>query len=233
MTLRSLIQEAAAVVGIPRPANVFTSSDLAVQQLLSLAQRELKTLAAEHDWPALASEHVFTTAAASEQPNGLPPDFERFINGTMWNRTRNVRVNGPIDSQVWQRAQIEPGILISSLAWRLRGVRLHLLPVPPAGETIAFEFVSKRLVQAGGFKRWVFEADDDECLLDENLITLGTVWRFKAAKGLDYAEDLDNYERAKARAIGQTGGAPVLRTDCQALVGPSDPQVPEGSWGMA
>jgi hypothetical protein len=234
MSLKTIIQEAAVLVGVPRPQVAMAATDLAVQQLVAHAQREISSLADEFAWPTAIGEHKFKTVAASEQPSGLPPDFDRIINGSMWNRTRNIQVKGPISPQDWQRAQVEPGVLISEMSWRIRGVRLQLWPVPSKDDEIAFEFVSKRIIQSGPVKEWVWKTDDDVALIDESLITLGVIWRFKAAKGLSYDEDMANYERAKGRIMAFIGGAPTLHIDGgRCLGGPTDPQVPEGSWGAA
>jgi hypothetical protein len=78
--------------------------------------------------------------------------------------------------------------------------------VPVAGDTIAFEWVSKNwvTVAAGGTSTWT--ADADTGLLDEEIMTQGVIWRWKAAKGLEYAEDYNKYERLVADQMGRDGG---------------------------
>ncbi len=227
MTLLTLIQEVTDLLGVPRPVVVVTSADQLVRQLLALAQEETRALAAEMAWPDLVEEAAFITAATSEQPGALPADHERMMPQTMWNRSTNTRLWGPTDAQTWQRAQVEPGILM----WRIKTGMLMLWPVPAAGEQIAFEYVSKsRIRSADGTRKTLWTADDDEALLDEGLIGLGIRWRFKKAKGLDYAEDLEDYERRKGQITANAGGAPDLRIGGGRLVGSRDPFVREGSW---
>jgi hypothetical protein len=52
--------------------------------------------------------------------------------------------------------------------------------------------------------------DADTTLLDERLIRLAIIWRFKQTKGLDYAEDMKTYEIERQKICGKDGGATAL-----------------------
>ena len=56
-------------------------------------------------------------------------------------------------------------------------------------------------------------ADTDISKLDERLLTLGGIWRWKAAQKLDYAADQEKYELAVNDAIARDGSKPVLSLD--------------------
>ena len=75
-----------------------------------------------------------------------------------------------------------------------------------------------------------FTADDDSSYLSEELIIQGLRWRWKQAKGLPYAEDMETYERNVSKAIGEDGGASAL-----SIAGidafPWRPNVPESGFG--
>lgn len=64
---------------------------------------------------------------------------------------------------------------------------------------------------ADGTLTGAFTADDNEFLLDDRLLTLGLIWRWKAQKGLDYSEDLQTYEIALAQAQVRDRGNFALR----------------------
>ena len=55
-----------------------------------------------------------------------------------------------------------------------------------------------------------YEADTDVSLLAEELIEMGALWRFKASKGLAYAEEFNEYQRAADTAFARDGGKPIL-----------------------
>ena len=44
----------------------------------------------------------------------------------------------------------------------------------------------------------------------ERLITLGVVWRWKRAKGLDYAEEFRTYQYQRLQAANRNSGVRVL-----------------------
>jgi hypothetical protein len=124
------------------------------------------------------------------------------------------------------------------LAYRERAGTFLLMAgggdVPTAGETIAYEYVSSYWAQSSAsVAKAQFTSDDDTSYLDEELITLGVIWRFKAAKGLDYGEDFATYERALATAKGEDGGSTMLN-----IGGPMTPlpperaNLPEGNIGL-
>ena len=46
--------------------------------------------------------------------------------------------------------------------------------------------------------------------LDENLMELGVIWRFKKKNGLDYSEDYRVYEQKLANEMARVGGKKTL-----------------------
>ena len=57
-----------------------------------------------------------------------------------------------------------------------------------------------------------FTIDTDLSRLSEELLTLDLVWRWKKAKGLDYAEDLADFERQKEMDIAADRAAQPIST---------------------
>jgi hypothetical protein len=79
--------------------HVHRSADL---QLLGLAQQEGKELARRHTWQRSSRKQTFTATATETQSTAIPSDFDRFIDETMFNRTRKRHVYGPLNPQEWQ-----------------------------------------------------------------------------------------------------------------------------------
>jgi hypothetical protein len=156
------------------------------------------------------------------------------IEGTFWNRSQDRRVVGPLTPQKWQMLQTG----LYSLMWdayRIRGDDLLMSPVPVAGDTLAYEYVSKYWCTnaAGSTERAAWASDDDVALLDEELITLGVTWRFMKAKGLTYSEEFASYERMVERKLGNDGGMAILDLNGDRLDGAGgayDPFISEGNW---
>jgi hypothetical protein len=84
--------------------------------------------------------------------------------------------------------------------WIMLGGEMKILPAMSAAASAQFYYISRSLTKQG---KPEFEADGDEFVLDERLIWLGVIWRWRAQKRLDYAEDLQNYEIAKEQAIAK------------------------------
>lgn len=55
-----------------------------------------------------------------------------------------------------------------------------------------------------------FLADTDVSLLDEDVLILGIIWRFKQAKGLNFSVELAEYESSVASQVAAIKSAPTL-----------------------
>jgi hypothetical protein len=212
VSLLSLVQEATDIIqGIPRPAAIVGSQQQDHRQLLALANKEGRELGRRTTWQALTGEHSFIAVANEEQPSGLLDQAAFIINETLYNRTRQRRVVGPVDAVDWQMQKATTTTLVDE-QFRIRGSMLLLMPVPQAGDEYAYEYVTKRFVTNAGdtLQRESFAADTDVALIDEWLITLGVVWRWKNAKGLDYGEDFRTYDKEVTEAIARDGARRTL-----------------------
>jgi hypothetical protein len=206
VSLFTIITDACDQLSLPRPSAVIGSSDEQVRQLLRLANNEGRSLAARHDWQALTAEHSFTTVAADAQTSSIPADFARIKPETMFNRTRTRKVEGPLDSKGWQEYKSSLVTPFNPI-FRIRGNTILLSPVPTAGDSIYYEYVSNKWCQnlAGDTSYAAWNADTNTGKIDEYLMTLGIVWRFRASKKLGHAEELAAYEREVADAILRDG----------------------------
>lgn len=214
MTLLSMSQEALKQLNLPAETTIVgnTTSDTAVQ-LLRLAQEEGDALARRYQWQALQTEKTFTTLAQASQTGAIPTDFSYMVPETFWNRTLRRRVYGPLDAEEWQRIQASVTTLVNP-AYRIMGDAILLTPTPTASQTCAYEYISKNWCQSsGGTGQQAWAADTDTGKLDEKLMTLGLVWRFKQAKGMSFEDDLMLYERRVSEAMMRDGSKGRLSSD--------------------
>lgn len=234
MTLLSMIQTAADVIGLPRPLAVMSSTETQVRQLLALANVEGKSLAKRGRWTDLIAEATHTTLAQEDQGAiaDIAPGFNYFINRTQQNRTQQDPLGGPISAETWQTLKAS-SVSGPYYSFRVRQGRLLMYPQPPAGDTVAFEFMSKNWCQSAanvGQESW--SADTDTGVLSEDLMMLGIVWRYKQAKGFDYAEDFRTYETQVNDALGRDGGSPTEYLDSGYEDYNPTIRVPEGNWQL-
>lgn len=235
MSLLTIIQDAADRIGIVRPSSVIGATDQQIRSLLSLSIQDGKALAKRHDWQRLTKETTFTATATETQSGVLPVDFDRMIAGTFWNRSQDRQVAGPISPQRWQL--LKSGLIVMPWdSFRIRGSDLLMSPVPVAGDEMAFEYITKYWAASAADSApdqatWI--ADDDQTFIDDELQTLGVVWRFKKARGLEYAEEFQEYEMRFAQLSGTDGGMATidlgLGDDGSSVI---DPYITDGNWSI-
>ena len=153
------------------------------------------------------------TLAFGQEGYALPDDFDHMINGTFWDRGYRWQVQGPLTPQEWQ-------VLKSGLSptgprrrFRIFGGQMHLDPIPYDSNTLVYEYYSNSpcLAADGVTLKMAFTLDSDTYLLPDNLLILGMIWRWRRAKGMDYAQEFDTYEKAVSRELARDGAARILQ----------------------
>ena len=231
MSLLTLVQRAFKRVGLTEPTAAVSSTDENVIRMIELANEEGEELASRADWQALTREATHTTLAAESQ--GLMTaiagsDFSYIKNDTFWNRTKDRRWY-PVSDVDWQTMKAT-NITGPVEYFRIRGGYLLAIPTPTAGETLAFEWVSKSWCEtSGGTGQSAWAADSDVGRLDESLMLMGLVWRWKKAQGLEYAEDFRQYEIRVESAMQRDGAKPRINMAGTMVHGRN---IPQGSWNI-
>ena len=236
MTLLSICQNVADFTGFERPTSVISNTDPIARQLLALAQREGKQLMRVSDWAILKKEHTFSTSSGTAA-YALPSDFDRLVLETSYNRSDNDILTGPISSSEYQLVNHGMATTGTTEKFRLKAasnaLKFELDPTPSSTQTIGFEYVSSQFCQSsGGSGQAVWTADTDTGILDETTMEMGITYRFKAAHGLDYAEDYRQYQLEVRQAIARNGSAPILQLDDarKLIVGPYQT---DGNYGIS
>lgn len=209
LSILQIAKNAADELAINRPTTLIGASegDDTPAKLYRQLVKTVKHLHATYDWQVLYREKTFTTIAAAAQTGAIPTDFLRFVPETLYNRTRRYKLQGPLTADEWQAHQA----LLSTqvyMAYRIRGNSFLLVPTPPAGETIAYEYITNTIGTSsdGSTERTDFADDADVTYFDGELVTLGTVWRYRQAEGNDYAEPFRDYQLMLADRIKMDGG---------------------------
>lgn len=235
MSCLTIVQDACKEVGLPEPDAIVSSTDINVAQMLRLLNKEGKEQVMKRDWQVLRKETTFSATAAETQTGAVPTDFARFVDDTFYNRSRTRAVVGPLTPQEWQIQKSLTATVVVD-AFIRRGNDILMIPNPTASDTMAFEYISKYWVDTdadGDGDAEAFADDDYTSILDEELLTQGVIWRYKAARGFEYAEDFRTYEATLARLYGDDKGTRVLDLARQRLRRkPLMPEVPEGSWDL-
>lgn len=237
MSLLTIVQRFCERTNLSVPNTVIGSTDPQVVQVKALLEEigidansranwEATDFAVSHTTLALEDQGAMTTIAGA--------GWNYIKNMTIWDQTRRLPVLGPLTAIQWQTLQ---AMVVNGPQYQFRIQNGHLLvnPIPPAGETWAFEYQSKYWILGndGITYREYFSNDGDTPLLPESLLLQGLRWRWKAEKGLEYAEDMRLYESQFLDASARDGGKPVLYLDERAFRGPQPGiWVPQGSWPL-
>lgn len=213
MTVLQAAKDAAVKLNRAQPTSLFSpTGDIAFAAELLLAAKETaeSLVKEEHDWRDLtlmatcqgdASTVIFPFSTVA-------PTFERMIKGADVHslRFKNATFRWAKDLDEW--LFIKDNLLVGSPGnvVQLNGA-IQIFPPMPVSDTGRFFYISNYYaVSAAGVSQATFLADTDTFALDERLLRLGIIWRWRADKRLEYAEDLKNYEIAKEAAIGKDKG---------------------------
>jgi len=224
LSLLTIVQSVADLVGVARPSTVIDNGDRTARQMLALLNRGGKNLAGIKNawgggWQILEREHVFNTVV-DRAFYELPSDFGSLLGETIWNRADFESVRGPGSPSLWQ--VLKSGLQTSPQiqeTYRIRRIdeatspvrQMFIDPVPAAVEEHVFEYVTLNWIgnQGGTVFKAAFTADTDVPLFSENLLEQDLTWRFRKAKGLDYGADLAEFEVERDRKIAAEVGATV------------------------
>lgn len=238
MSLLTIIQDAALSLGLIAKSDdltaVISSVDPTINQLLALANKEGKDLSQRYDWQAQTKEASFTTTATEFQGTLVSiagSGFKAILSNTMWDRTFSRPIRGSITNQRWARLKGSTAAGTFS-EHQIRDDSIYAIPAPATASSLwAFFYRSKYWCQSSGGTgqdRW---ADDtDTGILNEDLMSLGIEWRYEKAKGFDYSEEFQTYERRVQEAILQDRDHPVINMETSRIGGPGILGLPEGSW---
>lgn len=243
MSILSMLEDACNDIGLPVLTSI-SDNDQTVKTLLRMANKEGRALIRRYDWQNSREIITHTTVSATSQGSilaitsvtgasvtGMSSPFEHIINDTIWDQTQQRPVFGPLGPQHWQ------GLSASSTTGPFSEYRLHrntllALPPPAAGNIWSFEIKSKFFCESAagmGKDRW--GVDSDVGRMDEEIMTLGIIWRYKKAKGMDYAEDFNEYERNVIDMMGRDGSKTVIDTGGEYDYRPFL-NTPDGNWNL-
>jgi hypothetical protein len=229
-------------MGIAVPESVFGSSDRTAREFAAAANQAAEQIAEERDWQRLRRLATIT-GDGSTQAWSRPSDYSRMPDQTKPQSATGCLEN-VVDGNTWLAWQLQGWSPATPGAWSMIGDKIEILPVLSTGAVVKYWYQSDKIVRtdgdladtgfpytlpfvladsdAYGFAQTEFINDTDHFQLDWKLLELCIIWRWKAGKGLPYAEDMQNFELRKAwlgkkdagpRTV--TVGGPLLYDDVE------------------
>jgi hypothetical protein len=218
MTVLTVVQSASLRIGVTRPTVLFAGTTRELLELQNAVNDAAKMIAFDsgHDWTALKALGTFTGDGTSLAFD-LPPDYRRMLKKTqMWpSSSPSSPLTHVIDSDKWLGTQVQNFSPVLGM-WTLIGTQAHIriggaTGALGSGDTVQFYYVTNKVAQdSGGTAKTEFTADDDTFKLDDRLLTLALIYKWKQAKQQDYAEAMSDYENALFERIGADKGPSII-----------------------
>jgi hypothetical protein len=206
-TLIQLVTEFCNRTGLRAPSTVVSTNDLGALQFRGLLNEVLEDLVLSRGqpWKELQKETTFTSVAAELQgtiASIAPYGFIDIAPNTLYDRSTRLPLYGPMDPGQYQQYKAL-GYTAPTYSYRVWQGNFYMLPAPPAGRTIAFEYTSSYAVQNGSTWKAAFDDDNDTCPISDSILLAGLRWTWKRDKGLAFVTDKQSYEALVAQAMGK------------------------------
>jgi hypothetical protein len=212
MSFLTAAQSAAIRLIGKKPTTFFSSQNTFELEITDLANEIAADLVKYADWRSLVTLQTMPGNGVTVGFD-LPADYDRMPFAQEVARA-NWYTWGYVDTpdlNFWRD-------LINGLAspspgyWIILDGQMQFQPPISAGTTAQYYYISRNIVldADGVTRKAAFTADGDSLRLNERLLTLALIWRWRAQKRLEYAEDLQNYEILAAQESGADRGAHIL-----------------------
>jgi hypothetical protein len=215
MSLLTIVQQAALRLNYSSASNIttaFFNTDPAIQLIIACAQDAGDDAVDRVDWAALKEVVPLQfTGDGVTAAFPLPVGFRRLSPSDTFISSLypTLQMPGPVNEDDLLAMKALPVVAQPSV-WRQVGfnglMSIEFFPVLGVGEIATFYAAQGTwIVDINGAPRvppqW--GADTDRSVFPERIILFGAIWRWKQAKGLDYAEAMDTAEKILDRHQAQ------------------------------
>lgn len=207
MSVLTACQNATAMLVGERPPAFFSSTDEIAVEVSAIANEAALDIVKRHEWNILTRRWQDGGDGVKTEFD-LPPDYDRMC------MSANLRAGGRslvniADIGDWQGDDSWH----TSNSWIMLGGKVNVSEAPGIGENVSLMYQSARYAEdANGNGKSQFDSDGDLFRLNDRLLTLGIIWKWRALKRQDYQEDMQSYEIAISDAMARDGGSRVYST---------------------
>lgn len=235
-TANDILNQVGVEIGLDPVADPFASTDQTYRQMSYLINTAGEELCQAYPWEVLRKQATVVTDGVNHIYS-LPSDFLYMLDQTQWDQTETCPLYGPLSAQDWSYLIGSNTISgLDGLGYRLMEDKLALHPVPPpAGRTIAFEYISRN---------WVLDSSTGTTYIDKvkiggdrpqfNRTLLGRMLKVKIleAKGFDTSKAQADLNQAFQLLVARNKSAPILNT-ARSRGNPylSDSNIPDTGYG--
>lgn len=187
MTILEIIAAVCKNVGLPVPASAVANTERRYVELVQFAKEAADEIARRADWSALRSTATITGTGTNDN-FALPSGFGRLTLGSAVS-IGGVPLRGGISQDEWFALTPITG---TPRYFRVNGTSsISFYPYPAAAASISVSYVTKNWC-SNGTANWTDDANTP--LIPDELVTKGTIWRFKRKSGQDFSDYLAEFE---------------------------------------
>lgn len=211
MNILAIVQRASTKIGLARPSQVYGSSQQVAYDLQEVIADAVTSIVEAHDWQVLRAMATVTGDGASTEFD-LPGDFNRMVKyAELWSSRYQWTMNHIATTDEWLGLLTLPYTQVSG-SWTIYGGKLHILDTMASTETAKFFYIrDKAVTSEGGTHKAAFTADTDSFRLNDDLLRLAIIYKWKQAKEQDYSEEMADFNIMLNRMIDKDGGSkPIL-----------------------
>jgi hypothetical protein len=221
VTTGNVTEGSAVITNIPSTTGITAETFVVTGSYIPVAARVLSVDSATQVTMDMVATGTAAGTALTFGQDTYPEnsDFDRFLNGTAWDRTNRWALLGPDSPQLDEYHR--SGIVTTGPRRHFRQLgsltagTYRIWPPPQTVDTpfqIAWEYLSLNWVRSnGGTLQASMTSDLDKPILDSQAIILGVKWRFLQAKGIPTAASMQiEYNDYVQQLIARDGGAPTL-----------------------
>ena len=214
MTVLTAVQNACKKPSLglfPTPTALFSSTEQNELELCSLANEAAQMIAKAHDWQLLTT--LKTQAGdGSDTTFDLPTDYDRMpVKASVYLTSTKTQLSPVTDLDRWQEIQL---LGLSGVVgwWIIIGGQMNVYPAIASTDSAKYYYQSNLIVTPNsGSNKATFTLDTDTFRLPERLLTLAIIWMWRAEKGLDYQQELSDFNMAFGQETGRDRGSHIIR----------------------
>ena len=220
-----VLKRAARQCSINEPSSWLTATAVAAVELRDdFLQEAIDELQKRVDWASPIGKQTTITGDGATVSHSLPSNFVRVVNGELGvyetGTTRRTGVPVASDGE-WTHIN-EIGTGGGARFYKIEGYEgnytISFYPTLESGSDVTVSYISNVWMKSsGGTEGKSFTDPDDVVLYPRRILELGTIWRFRKRKGLQFEDIYAEYEawiateanrqRGPQRVIfGGTGG---------------------------
>ncbi len=212
-TVLELAEAAALKLGIDQPSELIGSSTRENQELAEAFEDARADILQAHEWQKLRTIQTIT-GDGSTLAYSLPSDFDRLLDDpNLYTSEFEVALSFVPDADDWLRYEVQSYDFVINV-WTVYGDMVHTKPALGSAITGKHWYISNQTIldTDGTTKKEEWAADTDTFRLDDTLLKLGAIYKYRQNKGQPYAEEMADYEKRKTQMIKNDGGKKAFRS---------------------